>query len=166
MRRILCNIRITLIPNIAWYSSFLLLRLDSLFRARTAAWQARGAVVQRKDQVIQLLQGMAEKGKKEKHEEQVLPFPHPLHNLTNLYWACHRFLTSSQLHSRISSGCVLSNRQQAFPPQVQFAAYKQFCDDTTVEKQRAIKEVTARERNDPTAGLASPDFFPASFGAL
>merc|ERR1719194_84568 len=43
--------------------------------------------------VIELLQGMLEKGKKEKHEEQV-----------------------------------------------QFAAYKQFCDDTTVEKQRAIKE--------------------------
>merc|ERR1719379_61889 len=46
--------------------------------------------------VIQLLNGMAEKGKKEKHEEQV-----------------------------------------------QFAAYKQFCDDTTTEKQRAIKEATA-----------------------
>jgi len=43
--------------------------------------------------VIQLLNGMVEKGKKEKHEEQV-----------------------------------------------QFAAYKQFCDDTTVEKQRSIKE--------------------------
>merc|ERR1740138_1926671 len=43
--------------------------------------------------VIQLLNGMLEKGKKEKHEEQV-----------------------------------------------QFAAYKQFCDDTTAEKQRAIKE--------------------------
>merc|ERR1719424_2150373 len=43
--------------------------------------------------VIQLLNGMLEKGKLEKHEEQV-----------------------------------------------QFAAYKQFCDDTTVEKQRAIKE--------------------------
>ena len=50
-----------------------------------------------KQKVIQLLQGMAEKGKKEKHEEQV-----------------------------------------------QFAAYKQFCDDTTVEKQRAIKEATAK----------------------
>jgi len=46
--------------------------------------------------VIQLLQGMAEKGKKEKHEEQV-----------------------------------------------QFAAFKQFCDDTTAEKQRAITEATA-----------------------
>merc|ERR1719382_172155 len=28
--------------------------------------------------------------------------------------------------------------------QVQFAAYKQFCDDTTVEKQRAIKEANER----------------------
>merc|ERR1719446_455228 len=45
--------------------------------------------------VIQLLQGMLEKCKKEKHEEQV-----------------------------------------------QFAAYKQFCDDTTVEKKRAIEEAT------------------------
>merc|ERR1719188_1656675 len=43
--------------------------------------------------VIQLMQGMLEKGKKEKHEEQV-----------------------------------------------QFAAYKQFCDDTSVEKTRAIEE--------------------------
>merc|ERR1711934_689535 len=43
--------------------------------------------------VIQLMQGMLEKGKKEKHNEQV-----------------------------------------------QFAAYKQFCDDTSVEKKRAIEE--------------------------
>merc|ERR1719454_2304886 len=43
--------------------------------------------------VIQLMEGMLEKGKKEKHEEQV-----------------------------------------------QFAAYKQFCDDTSVEKTRAIAE--------------------------
>merc|ERR1719337_420509 len=43
--------------------------------------------------VIQLMNGMLEKGKKEKHDEQV-----------------------------------------------QFAAYKQFCDDTTVEKKRAIAE--------------------------
>merc|ERR1719146_5109 len=46
--------------------------------------------------VIQLLNGMVEKGKKEKHEEQV-----------------------------------------------QFAAFKQFCDDTTAEKQRAITEATS-----------------------
>merc|ERR1719408_957284 len=43
--------------------------------------------------VIQLMNGMLEKGKKEKHDEQV-----------------------------------------------QFAAYKQFCDDTSVEKKRAIEE--------------------------
>ena len=43
--------------------------------------------------VIQLMEGMATKGKEEKHAEQV-----------------------------------------------QFAAYKQFCDDTTTEKSRAIKE--------------------------
>merc|ERR1719503_387416 len=47
--------------------------------------------------VIQLLNGMTEKGKAEKHEEQV-----------------------------------------------QFAAYKQFCDDTSTEKQRAIKENNAK----------------------
>jgi len=54
---------------------------------------ASGTSVTPVQKVIQLLNGMVEKGKKEKHEEQV-----------------------------------------------QFAAYKQFCDDTTVEKQRSIKE--------------------------
>merc|ERR1719482_940777 len=47
--------------------------------------------------VIQLMEGMLEQGKKEKHEEQV-----------------------------------------------QFAAYKQFCDDTTVEKKRAIAEANEK----------------------
>jgi len=47
--------------------------------------------------VIQLLENMSAKGKKEKHEEQV-----------------------------------------------QFAAYKQFCDDTAVEKERAIKQATEK----------------------
>merc|ERR1711920_338706 len=47
--------------------------------------------------VIQLMQGMLNKGKAAKHDEQV-----------------------------------------------QFAAFKQFCDDTTVEKQRAIKEANER----------------------
>merc|ERR1719291_189090 len=47
--------------------------------------------------VVQLLEGMLEKGKAEKHEEQT-----------------------------------------------QFAAYKQFCDDTTVEKKRAIAEANER----------------------
>jgi chromosome segregation ATPase len=54
---------------------------------------ASGSSVTPVQKVIQLLNGMVEKGKKEKHEEQV-----------------------------------------------QFASYKQFCDDTTVEKQRSIKE--------------------------
>merc|ERR1719218_396727 len=47
--------------------------------------------------VLELMAGMLEKGKKEKHDEQV-----------------------------------------------QFAAYKQFCDDTTVEKKRAIEEANER----------------------
>ena len=55
-----------------------------------SASQAEVTPVQK---VIQLMEGMLEKGKKEKHGEQV-----------------------------------------------QFAAYKQFCDDTTTEKTRAIKE--------------------------
>jgi len=64
--------------------------IASLAAAANAREQSTVTPVQK---VIQLLNGMVEKGKKEKHEEQV-----------------------------------------------QFAAYKQFCDDTTVEKQRAIKE--------------------------
>merc|ERR1719272_2448149 len=47
--------------------------------------------------VVQLMEGMLEKGKKEKHDEQV-----------------------------------------------QFASYKQFCDDTTTEKTRAIAEADER----------------------
>merc|ERR1719421_1158734 len=58
---------------------------------------ASGAEVTPVQKVIQLLNGMMEKGKKEKHEEQVT-----------------------------------------------FAAYKQFCDDTAVEKQRAIEEANQR----------------------
>merc|ERR1719437_4070 len=62
----------------------------ALFLALASADEVSVTPVQK---VIQLLNGMVEKGKKEKHEEQV-----------------------------------------------QFAAYKQFCDDTTVEKKRAIAE--------------------------
>jgi thymidylate synthase len=54
--------------------------------------------------VIQLLEGMLEKGKKEKHDEQV-----------------------------------------------QFASYKQFCDDTTTEKTRAIAEA------EETIGILKAD---------
>jgi prefoldin subunit 5 len=61
--------------------------------ALTFLYVSSGTTVSPVQKVIQLLNGMVEKGKKEKHEEQV-----------------------------------------------QFASYKQFCDDTSVEKQRAIKE--------------------------
>merc|ERR1719471_380759 len=54
---------------------------------------ASGNAVTPVQKVIEMMNGMLEKGKKEKHDEQV-----------------------------------------------QFAAYKQFCDDTTVEKKRAIEE--------------------------
>jgi len=58
---------------------------------------ASGTTVTPVQKVIQLMNGMVEKGKKEKHEEAV-----------------------------------------------QFATYKQWCDDTTVEKQNAIKEATEK----------------------
>ena len=38
------------------------------------------------------------------------------------------------------TGMVEKGKAEMKAEQVQFAAYKQFCDDTTVEKQRAIKE--------------------------
>merc|ERR1719420_865348 len=67
---------------------------DGLIQAYAAQKKAQAeSTVTPVQKVIELLQGMLEKGKKEKHEEQV-----------------------------------------------QFASYKQFCDDTTIEKQRAIKE--------------------------
>ena len=64
-----------------------------LLLALAGTQSASAAAVTPVQKVIQLMEGMATKGKEEKHAEQV-----------------------------------------------QFAAYKQFCDDTTVEKTRAIKE--------------------------
>merc|ERR1719236_66103 len=65
--------------------------------APAAAKSSSDAQITPVQKVIQLMQGMLEKGKKEKHDEQV-----------------------------------------------QFAAYKQFCDDTSVEKKRAIEEANER----------------------
>ena len=65
--------------------------------ALLAAGAISAAEVTPTQKVVELLNGMMDKGKKEKHDEQV-----------------------------------------------QFAAYKQFCDDTTVEKERAIKEANER----------------------
>jgi len=67
--------------------------LFALVCASAASSKAEVTPVQK---VIQLLTGMAEKGKKEKHEEQV-----------------------------------------------QFAAYRQFCEDNTVEKKRSVEEAAA-----------------------
>jgi hypothetical protein len=67
--------------------------MKSFLVAGACVASANGAAVTPVQKVIEMMNGMLEKGKKEKHEEQV-----------------------------------------------QFAAYKQFCDDTSVEKQRAIEE--------------------------
>merc|ERR1719389_412856 len=69
----------------------------ALAAAPVAAKTGNEAEVTPVQKVIQLMNGMLEKGKKEKHDEQV-----------------------------------------------QFAAYKQFCDDTSVEKKRAIEEANER----------------------
>jgi cell division septum initiation protein DivIVA len=78
---------VTLLPSPWTMKAVLATSAVLLFRP------AQAAEVTPVQKVIQLLNGMMEKGTKEKHEEQV-----------------------------------------------QFAAYKQFCDDTTVEKQRSIAE--------------------------
>merc|ERR1719478_2069418 len=65
----------------------------ALFGSALAVDTSIAAKVTPVQKVIQLMEGMLEKGKKEKHDEQV-----------------------------------------------QFAAFKQFCDDTTTEKKRAIQE--------------------------
>jgi len=73
-----------------------MLTLALLCGAAVSAGAAKSEVTP-VQKVIQLMEGMLEKGKKEKHDEQV-----------------------------------------------QFAAFKQFCDDTTVEKKRAIEEANER----------------------
>merc|ERR1719482_368020 len=49
-------------------------------------------------------------------------------------------VTPVQKVIQLINGMVEKGKQEKHDEQVQFAAYKQFCDDTTVEKQRAIKE--------------------------
>jgi len=70
-----------------------IIAMVAAFQLGLASEESLSSNVTPVQKVIQLMQGMMEKGKKEKHEEQV-----------------------------------------------QYAAYKQFCDDTSVEKQRAIEE--------------------------
>merc|ERR1719465_77267 len=44
------------------------------------------------------------------------------------------------LKADIQNGMLEKGKKEKHDEQVQFAAYKQFCDDTTVEKKRAIEE--------------------------
>merc|ERR1719465_356028 len=45
------------------------------------------------------------------------------------------------LKADIQNGMLEKGKAEKHAEQVQFAAFKQFCDDTTVEKKRAIEEV-------------------------
>jgi DNA repair exonuclease SbcCD ATPase subunit len=45
---------------------------------------------------------------------------------------------------QLLEGMLAQGKKEKHDEQVQFAAYKQFCDDTSVEKQRAIKEANAK----------------------
>merc|ERR1719454_2463737 len=49
-------------------------------------------------------------------------------------------VTPVQKVVELMQGMLAKGRQEKHAEQVQFAAYKQFCDDTTVEKKRAIAE--------------------------
>jgi len=53
-------------------------------------------------------------------------------------------VTPVQKVVQLMQGMLNKGKTAKHNEQVQFAAYKQFCDDTTVEKQRAIKEATER----------------------
>merc|ERR1719165_14525 len=77
---------------------------------------------------------MVEKGKKEKHEEQV--------QFAAYKQFCDDTTVEKQRAIKEANEMIeiLQADIQKHEEQVQFAAYKQFCDDTTVEKQRSIKE--------------------------
>merc|ERR1719387_2024084 len=49
-------------------------------------------------------------------------------------------VTPVQKVIQLLNGMVEKGKKEKADEQKQFAAYKQFCDDTTVEKQRSIKE--------------------------
>jgi len=54
-------------------------------------------------------------------------------------------VTPVQKVIQLLEGMSATGKKEKHDEQVQFAAYKQFCDDTTVEKKRAIEE--ANEKN-------------------
>jgi len=53
-------------------------------------------------------------------------------------------VTPVQKVAQLLENMLAQGKKEKHDEQVQFAAYKQFCDDTSVEKQRAIKEADAK----------------------
>jgi hypothetical protein len=53
-------------------------------------------------------------------------------------------VTPVQKVIQLMEGMLAKGKKMKHDEQVQFAAYKQFCDDTTVEKKRAIEEANER----------------------
>jgi len=53
-------------------------------------------------------------------------------------------VTPVQKVIRLMNGMLEKGKKEKHDEQVQFAAFKQFCDDTTVEKRRAIEEANEK----------------------
>merc|ERR1719334_2580673 len=51
-------------------------------------------------------------------------------------------VTPVQMVIQLMEGMLAKGKAEKHDEQVQFAAYKQFCDDTSVEKKRAIAEAS------------------------
>eukprot|EP00446_Apocalathium_sp_SHHI-4_P046605 CAMPEP_0177383462 /NCGR_PEP_ID=MMETSP0368-20130122/49131_1 /TAXON_ID=447022 ORGANISM="Scrippsiella hangoei-like, Strain SHHI-4" /NCGR_SAMPLE_ID=MMETSP0368 /ASSEMBLY_ACC=CAM_ASM_000363 /LENGTH=585 /DNA_ID=CAMNT_0018847981 /DNA_START=69 /DNA_END=1823 /DNA_ORIENTATION=- len=57
---------------------------------------------------------------------------------------CADKVTPVQKVLQLMEGMLAKGKEEKHGEQVQFAAYKQFCDDTTVEKKRAIEEANSK----------------------
>jgi len=57
---------------------------------------------------------------------------------------CAEKVTPVQKVLQLMEGMLAKGKEEKHGEQVQFAAYKQFCDDTTVEKKRAIEEANSK----------------------
>jgi len=98
--------------------------------------------------VITLLNGMLEKGKKEKHEEQVQFAAYKQFCDDTTVEKTRSIAEANQMIEVLKADIqkyaadaeLLVKEIAEHEEQVQFAASKQFCDDTTVIKQRAIEE--------------------------
>jgi len=67
-------------------------------------------------------------------------------------------VTPTQKVVQLLEGMAAKGKEEKHAEQVQFAAYKQFCDDTTVEKKRSIKEAGERmEKLDADQKKAGAD---------